>query len=101
VGVESALRILGTIDRKEAFGGGPTGASSRYFIDSDDGESFVFDYTDIALDGFRTVEVGERFRFSAERVSGSPLRARLLIPCETPSAMELLGLEPANRPGCG
>lgn len=70
------------IDRR-AFGGGHQGRLGSYVVqDEADGASYVFDYTDIVTEGFRTIRTGERVRF---HLAGSDTwRATFVIRLDQP-----------------
>ncbi|WP_433248646.1 hypothetical protein [Actinomadura nitritigenes] len=61
------LQRFGSItDRPHGTGNG--GRMSTYVLrDSDTDEDYEFSYVDIVTEGFRTVHVGERVRFTASR----------------------------------
>ncbi|MGW2081965.1 hypothetical protein ACWCOW_34475 [Streptomyces sp. NPDC001939] len=77
----SAAR-LGRVAARAAHGGGADGRLGLYTIEDDqDGAPYVFDYTDIATEGFKTVRIGERVRFHTTDEAGRAVHVvRLELP---------------------
>jgi hypothetical protein len=73
----------GRIVDRTAYGGGMTGRTGLYtVVDERDEHRYVFDYSDIVTEGFRTVVVGERARFLID--PGDRTRARFVVRLDSP-----------------
>ncbi len=55
---------FGRITDRRPSGSGPGGRMGTYFVrDDETGTTCSFDYSDIVIEGFRTIRTGERVRF--------------------------------------
>lgn len=73
----------GRIVDRTPFGGGMTGRTGLYTVrDERDQRHYVFDYSDIVTEGFRTVVIGERARFLVDTRDRN--RARFVVRLDSP-----------------
>ena len=71
----------GRVVERGALGAGPHHVTANYTVrDDETGTSHGFDYSDIVTEGFRTVIVGERIRFTVD----DERRARFVIRLDLP-----------------
>ena len=83
VPANSQEQHYGRIVDRTAYGGGMTGRTGLYTVaDERDQRQYVFDYSDIVTEGFRTVVVGERTRFLVD--PHDPTRARFVVRLDSP-----------------
>ena len=86
--------LHGTVTDMRTSGGGPSGRSSTYIVEGEDGNEYAFDYTDIVRETFRAVTTGERVRFVPNFAHSSGLRATYVIMLSDFSDLFYRDLEP-------
>lgn len=89
----SALQLRGVVVEHLPYGGGPAGRAGLSIVRGEDGIEYACDYTDVASDGFRTLQIGDHVRFvpGEDPKNGAP-RATFVLHLEYPSPRELLGI---------
>lgn len=85
-----ARQFRGTVTGRSGTGGGQQGQASIYKLSLTDGTTLLFDYIEIASDGFRTVNDGEEAWCT--RSSTRPDWAEYVVPIRDFSPLELLGI---------
>lgn len=78
----AAEERYGRVVERGALGAGPHRVTAAYTVrDDESGAAYGFDYSDIVTEGFRTVVVGERIRFTVDEDTS---HARFVIRLDLP-----------------